>query len=224
MAIRGDEGAAGINSDDFSTGTLLADWTEKAEGTASYALVGNETIDFTLPGTEDFDWWAATTSFYGITQTLSTDESFEIEAGFTTWGTEHIQFAGVGMYDSVYTQGGARHVFSYEAGDTHSILSYDATEIANDIVSDPTTGFRLRLGYTKGATQAQNVAYAEYSIDGAAWTTSWASGTWDVTPDTVCICLGRVATAATFVAKADYFWETSAPITGGPPPRRVMVR
>ena len=221
MASYGATGAAGIRSDDFSLGSLDTWWTTKTEGTATTAFEGNNTINFTIPNDQNYDWSGiGNFTYYGVEQAVTIGLDFEIEASWTQWGGSSWEICGIGVYDG--TRGESTRVGCYANGANLEIFgnTTDSPNFGSATITLPTTELKLRLKWVEGTTTVSG----QYKADGGAWTNLGSGQVWAAQPDFCVLYSGRSGASTGWTSKADYFWETSAPITGGPPPRRVMVR
>jgi hypothetical protein len=219
-------GAAGIDSDDFSSGSLSGFWTAmnwaptfEGSGTADARII------FTN-GSGDYSFWGDTDALF-LHQPAAPDTDFTIVAKWDTMvGSQ--QEMGIFMFDNVPASASVSAVCGYFNTGTESF--YHADNVGSNYWGDVATG-----GYTAPvwmwleyvATEAQFHFYmsdtstqpgtptASRFVDNSSWTNA-VVGAYSGNSDS--------STAST--QKLDYFWEVTDPIEPEDPvggTRRVMV-
>jgi len=234
MAVRGDQGAGNIYSDDFQNATLDATYwpNTNTPGTSSISIVGAGTgqavCRLSMPA--DQDYFHPNSSVW-IEQTGIANESFVLEAWFDVPAihTENGVQLGIGIYEATRTAG-YFDVSCYTTGTSLFVeLKDEATTVGSDAAFTVTStlGLRLQFDHESGGTDSDSVT-GFYNDDSGGWTQVGNAVTGVArTIEAIRVYGGRYTPAGAYDVDIDWVWDTSAPITAEDAlpstSRRVMV-
>ncbi len=221
-----------IISDDFSSGTLEAHWTEvdpiaDCDPVSFEGASPDQWITFTIPSGSTHDTDTSTFEALHIIQTIG-DVDFEVQTKFETVmdSTQWKSFGIVFLTTATVTYG--QLVAFYNGTNVELHFDYDGTtQKSVELTGIPSAPFWLRLNRT-GDTWA-----SYYSLNGTDFikvVSDWPgpsltiekiglmAGNWNATP----------SSAPEHIAKMDYFWDNLTPMfvedpAAGGPARRIMI-
>lgn len=213
MAVRGDTGLGGIESDDFNSDTLGSWWTPAFGGTASGAVVGFGTAEvayrFTVPNDQNYNFINWDLPY--IAQP-ATNVDLQIESGWNTFpDTANTgEFCGIMLAQTVEDDGEAIRLEARSTGVAWAVSMYvGGTKLNDDFLTEPTSYLELAI------EKSGDTFIGKYRLDDAG-------GSWVTSHTTVGLAARTIAKAAAFAgleggaqaftADLDYFWEATAPI------------
>jgi hypothetical protein len=218
------EGAAGIWSDDFSSGTLESPWTFTDElvgdGASSYEFEGAGTSDarcnITVFGGALARHWGDGNAYAPrIEQDVTTATDFEIEAKFDVYPSINETTCGIG----IVCAGDDITIQAYYYGDEFRVESAKGATPGADTLESPSGPIYFRIKYVD-STDTFTTYFSTTGTFGAAHD-SWV---YTATNQQVAFFAGNFIDAPANLAKCDYFFETSAPIDPEDAgTRRIMV-
>ncbi len=197
---------SGLDSDDFSDGSIDPMWTFAAPSGATAALEtsGDEAFVKLVTPPGDFDPYD--TNNGARLMQAAADEDFQVVAKWLTTPTEKYQGQGFLVEEDADNW---LRVDIYSTGS--QLYAYGGVTVAGDT----STQFNVALGTTPmpymRLTRAGDTWTFEFSADGSAWTVA-GSFTHAMTVSAAGLMSSSSAGAPGYEARADYFENTAAPI------------
>ena len=208
-------GAAGIESDDFQSGsTLDSTWTQVNGNSETWwgQGTGDAGITLSVPATGLFEMWDAGANASLIHQ-VCTDSDFTIESRWTTDNGSDSLESGMFIANAAIT--------TFVAFQWYGTTLYSHNSGTQWTDGGTATDRRIRMVYT---ASGQTITCQYWN--GSDWTTQHFDGDLGVAAARVGIFVGNNVTDNANSQNCDYFFEDSAPIVpedGITSTRRIMV-